>query len=88
MPEYLAAVDHLVPDLPYNWETQVWSDEVVMFLVGGGLYRPGIAQFPFVPGFFVVEWLTDAYHLQPTSSPISGPYKTLNAAYAAWKLMQ
>lgn len=86
MPEYLAAVDHLVPDLPYNWGAQVWSDEVVLFQVDG-VRLPGIAQFPFVPGFFVVEWLDDKHCNQPTSSPISGPYETLNAAYAAWKLM-
>lgn len=86
MADYLGDVGHLVPDLPYNWGVQVWSDEVVMFQVGS-IRLPGIAQFPFVPGFFVVEWLTDAYCNQPTSSPISGPYKTLNAAYTAWKLM-
>ena len=87
MADYLGTVDHLVPDLPYNWGAQVWSDEVVMFQVGA-IHLPGIAQFPFVPGFFVVEWLPDAYCNQPASSPISGPYKTLKAAYAAWKLIQ
>lgn len=87
MAKYLATINYLVPDLPYDWEAQVWSDEVVMIQVDSvGL--PGITQFPFVPGFFVVEWLSDTYGDQPTSSPISGPYKTLNAAYAAWKLMQ
>ena len=85
MADYCGTVDHLVPDLPYNWGAQVWSDEVVMFRVGG-IGLPGITQFPFVSGFFVVEWLTDEYSHQPTSSPISGPYETLNAAYAAWKL--
>lgn len=87
MADYLATVDLLVPDLPHNWRAQVWSDEVVM-VQAGSVGLPGITQFPFVPGFFVVEWLSDAYGDQPTSIPISGPYKTLNAAYAAWKLIQ
>lgn len=87
MADYLGTVDHLVPDLPYNWGAQAWSDEIVIFQLDEKIDL-AIAQFPCVSGLFIVEWLSDAYSNQPTSFPISGPYKTLNAAYAAWKLMQ
>lgn len=86
MADYLGDVSHNVPNLPYNWGAQVWSDEVVMFQLGEKIDL-AIAQFPCVSGLFIVEWLTSPNDCHATSSPVSGPYKTLNAAYAAWKLM-
>ena len=86
MADYLGSVSHNVPGLPNNWEAQAWADEIVFFETGK---QPSItiAEFPGVSGWFVVEWTPSIKSNQPTSVPICGPFTTLTAAIAAWKLM-
>lgn len=86
MADYLGSVSHNVPGLPNNWDAQAWTDEIVFFETEK---QPpiAVAEFPGVPGWFVVEWAGSIESTLMTSVPISGPFPTLTAAIAAWKLI-
>lgn len=87
MADYLGSVSHNVPNLPNNWEAQAWTDEIVFFET---VEQPpiAVAEFPGVSGWFVVEWAQSIESNLPTSVPICGPFATITAAIAAWKLTQ
>lgn len=83
MAEHLGEIDpeRRPKDLPSGFRAHAWSDEIVFSTVDSDTM---ICQYPFVPGFFVTESIGDAR----TTLPIAGPFKSIKAAYAAWKLMQ
>lgn len=80
MADYLGNVTNRVPGLPEEWGARVWSDEVLFCRAS----TPGvpIAQYPDDEMFYVIDWVTGC------SMPTIGPFATITAAIAAWKLTQ
>jgi hypothetical protein len=86
MADYLGDVTDQVPGIPEGWHAWAWTDEIV-FNINSAPGRYPIAQYPDVEGFFVVDWASHSAQ-QDTSVPTIGPFTTLTAAVAAWKLTQ
>lgn len=87
MADYLGDVTDQVPGIPEGWYASAWSDEIVFNM---GLTVPlkrSVAQYPDMEGFFVVDWASHSSQ-QDSSIPTIGPFTTLTAAVAAWKLTQ
>lgn len=87
MADYLGSVTDQVPGIPQGWYASAWTDEVVFNIDSNGPLTRSVAQYPDIEGFFVVDWASHAFQ-QDTSVPTTGPFTTLTAAIAAWKLTQ
>lgn len=81
MANYLGNVTSQVPGLPGGWNASIWFDEV-LFCRASTPEKYPIAQYPDDEMFYVIEWATGC------SVPIIGPFATITAAIAAWKLTQ
>ena len=87
MADYLGDVTDQVPGIPEGWYAWAWTDEIVFNIDATGPLTRSIAQYPDVKGFFVVGWASHSTQ-QDSSVPTIGPFTTLTAAIAAWKLTQ
>lgn len=87
MADYLGDVTDQVPGIPEGWHAWAWTDEIVFDVDTNELPTRSIAQYPDVKGFFIVDWASHSVQ-QDTSVPIIGPFATITAAVAAWKLTQ
>lgn len=87
MVDYLGDVTDQVPGIPKGWYASAWTDEIIFDADINTLPTRSVAQYPDVEGFFVVDWAASHSVQQATSVPTIGPFTTLTAAIAAWKLM-
>ena len=87
MADYLGDVTDRVPGIPEGWCAWAWTDEVIFHIDSKGPLTKSVAQYPDIEGFFVVDWANHAFQ-QDTSVPVTGPFVTITAAIAAWKLMK
>ena len=81
MADYLGDVTDQVPGIPGEWSASIWSDGV-LFCRRSAVGEYLIAQYPDDEMFYVIDWSTGC------SMPIIGPFATITAAVAAWKLTQ
>lgn len=86
MADYLGDVTDQVPGIPEGWHALAWTDEI-LFNADSASGKYPIAQYPDVKGFFIVDWANDSIQ-QDSSVPTIGPFATITAAIAAWKLTQ
>lgn len=87
MADYLGDVTDQVPGIPEGWYASAWSDEIIFNMDSTGPLKRSVAQYPDMEGFFVVDWASHSFQ-QDSSVPTIGPFTTLTAAVAAWKLTQ
>jgi len=69
-----------------GWRRAVFDDEVIWWPPGttdDSVWDAGVAQFPFVPGYFVVEYLTNPNEAAATTPLIPASFPTLSAAKLA-----
>jgi len=85
--DYLGDVTDQVLGIPKDWYASAWTDEIVFDGDSARPPRRSVAQYPDVEGFFVVDWARHSPQ-QDTSIPTLGPFATITAAIAAWKLTQ
>lgn len=81
MVNYLGDVTDQVPGIPKDWYASAWTNEVLFCRVSD-LWGYPVAQYPDDEMFYVIDWSADC------SVPIIGPFATITAAIAAWKLTQ
>ena len=87
MADYLGDVTDQIPGVPEGWYASAWTDEIIFDADINKLPTRSVAQYPDVEGFFVVDWASHSTQ-QDSSVPTIGPFTTLTAAIAAWKLTQ
>lgn len=86
MADYLGDITDQIPGIPEGWYAWAWTDEI-LFNADSASGKYPIAQYPDVKGFFIVDWANHSTQ-QDSSVPTIGPFTTLIAAIAAWKLIQ
>ena len=87
MADYLGDITDQIPGIPEGWYASAWTDEIVFDEDLTKSPVRSVAQYPDVKGFFVVDWVSHSIQ-QDSSVPTIGPFTTLTAAIAAWKLTQ
>lgn len=87
MADYLGDITDQIPGIPEGWYASAWTDEIVFDEDRTKSPVRSVVQYPDVEGFFVVGWASHSSQ-QDSSVPTLGPFATITAAIAAWKLTQ
>ncbi len=79
-------------NLPPGWHWHIEDDEVTWWSSDHDIRSLYVAQFPFVPGFFVVQarWSpinSNSLASTVTSYPTAGPFDNVLAAIGAARLL-